>query len=257
VGPGTSCGTCLACRSDRDPLCHAYGILGESTDGGCRDYLAVRATNLFRIPDGLSFPEAAAVPLTFLTAWHMLVARAEVRPGERVLIHAAGSGVSSAAIQIARLWGARVLATAGTDEKCEHARRLGADVAVNYRTGDFVSEVRTWTRKAGADIAIDHVGTDTFGGTLKCLAKGGRYVTCGATSGFEMKTDFRLVFFKGLSILGSTMGSSSELTRILAHVADGDLRPVVDRVLPLESVGEAHRHLERRLATGKTVLELA
>lgn len=256
VGPGLSCGTCLACRSDRDPLCRSYGILGESMDGGCRDYLPMRADNVFRIPDGLSFTDAAAVPLTFLTAWHMLVARAEVRPGERVLIHAAGSGVSSAAIQIARLWGARVLATAGTAEKCEHARRLGAEVAVNYREGDFVAEVRKWTGKAGADVAIDHVGTDTFGPTLKCLAKGGRYVTCGATSGFEMKADFRLVFFKGLSILGSTMGSSSELARILGHMADGDLRPVVDRVLPMEKVAEAHRHLEDRGATGKTVLDL-
>lgn len=256
IGPGLSCGTCLACRSDRDPLCRSYGILGESMDGGCREYLTMRADNVFRMPGRISFTDAAAVPLAFLTAWHMLVARAEVRPGDRVLVHAAGAGVSSAAIQIARLWGARVLATAGTDAKCEHARALGAEVAVNYRDGDFVSEVRGWTRKAGVDVAIDHVGSDTFGPTLKCLAKGGRYVTCGATSGFEMETDFRLVFFKGLSILGSTMGTSSELTRILSHVEDGDLRPVVDRVLPLEEVAEAHRHLESRAAVGKTVLEM-
>jgi NADPH:quinone reductase-like Zn-dependent oxidoreductase len=256
VGPGYSCGSCLPCRSGNDPLCREYGILGESRDGGCVDYLVARDTDLFPMPGGLSFVEAATIPLVFLTAWHMLVARAAVRPGEAVLIHAAGSGVSSAAIQIARLWGARVLATAGTDAKCDHARRLGAEEAVNYADGDFVREVRRWTGKRGVDVAVDHVGADTFQRTLKCLAKGGRYVTCGATSGPEMQTDFRLVFFKGLSILGSTMGAAHELATVLGHVASGALKPVVDRVLPLERVGEAHRHLESRSALGKTVLEL-
>jgi NADPH:quinone reductase-like Zn-dependent oxidoreductase len=206
------------------------------------------------MPEGLDFPEAAAIPLVFLTAWHMLVRRAGVRPGHRVLIHAAGSGVSSAAIQIARLHGAAVLATAGSREKCDRAIELGAERAVNYREEDFVRAVRDWTGKRGVDIAVDHVGTDTFEPTIRSLAKGGSYVTCGATSGFEMKTDFRLVFFKGLSILGSTLGSSYELLDVLDHVRSGSLRPVVDRVLPLEDVAEAHRRLEERAGFGKTVL---
>lgn len=254
VGPGVSCGRCHACRSGRDPLCTDYGILGESTDGGCREFACVPDRNVFPIPEGLGFEEAAAVPLVFLTAWHMLVDRAGVRPGDRVLIHAAGSGVSSAAIQIARLWGARVITTAGTAEKCAFAESLGAEVAVPYREEDFVRAVRAWAGREGVRIAIDHVGSDTFGKTLRCLAKGGTYVTCGATSGHALETDFRPVFFKGLSILGSTMGAGHELMSVLDHVGRGELRPVVDRVLPLERVAEAHRHLEERGAIGKTVL---
>jgi NADPH:quinone reductase-like Zn-dependent oxidoreductase len=242
--------------SGNEPLCPRYGILGESIDGGCADFITTEAANLFPIPADLDFQEAATIPLVFLTAWHMLVGRAGVRPGEKVLVHAAGSGVSSAAIQIARLNGAKVIATAGSEEKCAWARKLGAQETINYRNTDFVRDVRRWAGKKGVDIALDHVGEDTFERTLQCLAKGGRYVTCGATSGFIMKADFRLVFFKGLSILGSTMGSRHELARVLDHVAAGDLRPVVDRVLPLEQVAEAHRHLESRAAIGKTVLQL-
>jgi NADPH:quinone reductase-like Zn-dependent oxidoreductase len=254
LDPGVSCGSCHPCRSGRESLCSGYGILGETRDGGCAEFITVPARNVLPMPSGLEFPEAAAVPLAFLTAWHMLVARAAVRPGERVLIHAAGSGVSSAAIQIARMLGARVMATAGSEAKCVKARELGAEIAVDYREADFVQEVRKWTGKAGVEVAVDHVGEDTFERTLRCLAKGGRYVTCGATSGFELKTDFRLVFFKSLSILGSTMGGSHELMEVLNHVSAGALRPVVDRVLPLQDVADAHRHLESRSAIGKTVL---
>lgn len=254
VGPGLSCGTCPACRSGRDPLCPDFEILGESRDGGCADYLVVPAASLFPMPESLDFPGAAAVPLAFLTAWHMLVDRAAVRPGERVLVHAAGSGVSSAAIQIARLLGTRVLATAGSDEKCRRARELGADSTVNYATADFARAAREWSGGRGVDVALDHVGAETFDRTLRCLARGGRYVFCGATSGAEMKTDFRRVFFKGLSILGSTMGASHELASVLGHVAAGELRPVVDRVFPLDEVRDAHRHLESRVGFGKTVL---
>jgi NADPH:quinone reductase-like Zn-dependent oxidoreductase len=254
--PGVSCGTCLACRSGDDPLCRHYGILGESLDGGSADFVVVPQTGVVPMPERLDFPEAAAVPLTFLTAWHMLVGRVGLRPGQRVLIHAAGSGVSSAAIQIAALQGARVIATAGNDDKCRLALDLGAEHAVNYRDADFVDEVRRWSAKHGVEVAVDHTGAENFNGTLRCLAKGGKYVTCGATSGHEMKTDFRLVFFKSLSILGSTMGGSQELLEVLRLVDQGRLRPVVDRVMPLEQVGEAHRHLESRCAMGKTVLTL-
>jgi len=256
IAPGYSCGTCLQCRSGNDALCRHYGILGESTDGGCVEYVIRKPDSLFPRPPGLSFEETAAMPLVFLTAWHMLVNRAQVRPGDRVLIHAAASGVSSAAIQIATLWGARVIATAGSEEKCALARELGAEEAVNYKETDFRAEVRKWSGRAGVQIALDHVGADTFEPTLGCLAKGGRYVTCGSTSGFEMKTDFRLVFFKGLSILGSTMGSNHELQTILDLARDRKLRPVLEQALPLERVGEAHAHLESRKALGKTVLTL-
>ena len=254
VAPGVSCGRCPSCRAGEDPLCRHYGILGESRDGGCQELLVVPDVGVFPKPEGLAWTDAAAVPLTFLTAWHMLSARARVQPGDLVLVHAAGSGVSTAAIQIAALLGARVIATAGTDEKCARALTLGAEATVNYRSGDFVAAARRFSGNRGVDVVVDHVGTDTFERSLRCLAKGGRYVTCGATSGYEMKTDFRLVFFKSLSILGSTMGGAHELARVLGLVAAGRLRPVVDRVFRLDQVADAHRYLAARTAFGKVVL---
>jgi len=254
VAPGVSCGRCLACRAGEDALCQTYGILGESQDGGCQEYLVVRDEGIFAKPPGLDWAQSAALPLTFLTAWHMLKSRARVQPGEWVLVHAAGSGVSSAAIQIAALLGARVITTAGTDEKCARGLSLGAEEAINYRTADFAREVRRLTSGRGVEVVVDHVGADTFERSLRCLVKGGRYVTCGATSGFELKTDFRLVFFKSLSILGSTMGGSHELATVLSLVASGRLHPIVDRVFPLEQIAEAHRHLASREVFGKVVL---
>ena len=254
VGPLLTCGRCRACRAGEDPRCRHAGILGESRDGGCAEFVVVPDRNVFPRPAGLDPVQAAAVPLTFLTAWHMLTARAGVRPGERVLVHAAGSGVSSAAIQIATLLGARVLATAGSDTKCTRAIGLGAERAVNYRTQDFLAETRAWAGRDGVDVVIDHVGQETLERSLRCLGRCGRYVTCGATSGPELKTDFRLVFFKSLSILGSTMGASHELATILDLVAAGRLKPIVDTVYPLERVAEAHARLESRDVFGKVVL---
>jgi NADPH:quinone reductase-like Zn-dependent oxidoreductase len=256
VAPGVSCGRCDACRAGDDPLCRHFGILGESRDGGCQEYLVVGDDGCFPKPAGLDWAQAAAVPLTFLTAWHMLKSRARVQPGERVVVHAAGSGVSVAAIQIATLLGARVLTTAGSNEKCAKGIALGAEEAVNYRTSDFTAEVKRWTGGRGVDVVIDHIGTDTFERSLRCLARGGRYVTCGATSGYELKTDFRLVFFKSLSILGSTMGGSHELATVLSLVASERLRPVVDRVFPFEQVASAHRYLAARESFGKVVLTI-
>lgn len=257
VAPGLTCGRCPACRRGDDPLCRDYGILGETRDGGCAEMVVVPDTSLFPRPAGLDAPHAAAVPLTFLTAWHMLKARARLGPGERVLVHAAGSGVSSAAIQIARFLGARVAATAGSDAKCERALSLGAELAVNYRTTEFVPEIRRWSGRGGVEVVVDHVGRDTFEKSLRCLGKGGRYVTCGATSGPGMIGDFRLVFFKSLSILGSTMGAAHELATILDLVAAGHLRPTVDAVLPLDRVADAHRRIEAREVFGKIVLTVA
>ncbi len=254
VAPGVSCGSCGECARGEDHLCRRYGILGETCDGGCAEYAVVPAANLLPFPRNLPPEQAAALPLVFLTAWHMLVVRAGVRPGEIVLVHAAGSGVSSAAIQIAKVHGARVLATAGTDAKAERARALGADEVVNYRTKDFAAEVRRLTGKRGVDVIVDHVGPDTWEGNVRSLARGGRLVLCGSTSGFEVAIDTRLLFFKSLSILGSTMGSRGELYEVLRLVEAGRLRPVVDSVLPLAEVREGHRRLEAREVFGKVVL---
>jgi NADPH:quinone reductase-like Zn-dependent oxidoreductase len=254
VNPGVSCGVCERCLSGQDNLCRQYAILGEHTNGGYSRHVVVPDANLLPYPGDLPFTDVAAVPLVFLTAWQMVVDKARVRPGQTVLVQAAGSGVSSAAIQIAKLYGARVIATTSTDAKADRARALGADAVVNYATQDFVAEVKKLTGKRGADVIIEHVGGEVMSKSVVAAAAGGRIVTCGATAGFTPSIDLRHVFFRQVEILGSTMGSKGSLFGILEHVAAGRLRPVVDRVLPLWDAAEAHRVLESRQAFGKVVL---
>jgi NADPH:quinone reductase-like Zn-dependent oxidoreductase len=254
VAPGHSCDHCAACLSGHDHLCRDYGIFGETRDGGCAEFAAVPAANLLPKPSRLSWEEAAAWPLAFLTAWHMLVARCALRPGETVLVHAAGSGVGSAAVQIAKLWGAVVIATAGGPAKCARAKDLGADHVVDHLAGDWVRAVRELTARRGVDVVFEHVGQATWEGSVRSLARGGRLVTCGATSGFEAQFDLRALFFKNLSFLGSTMGSRGEVWEVARHIEAGRLRPVVDRVMPLAEVREAHRVMESRGQFGKVVL---
>ncbi|HEX9500257.1 MAG TPA: zinc-binding dehydrogenase [Thermoanaerobaculia bacterium] len=254
VAPGFSCGVCPACLSGNDPLCASAGIFGENRDGGSAEKIAVPIRNLIRKPASLSFAEAAALPLDMLTAWHMLIARAQLRWGETVLVQAGGSGIGSAGIQIAKLWHATVYTTVGNTEKAKRAKELGADETILYRETDFVAAVRALTNKRGVDVVFEHIGADTFERSLKTLARGGRLVTCGATAGGEANINIRLIFFKLLSILGSTMGSLAELHEIMKHVEAGRLRPVIDRVLPIGEIREAHRVLENREAFGKVVL---
>jgi len=258
VSPGVSCGSCAACLSGRDHRCKDYAILGEHRDGGWAEKLAVPRQNVIPKPKNLSFVEAASMPLTFLTAWHMLVDRAELRPGELVLVQAAGSGVSSAGIQIAKLWGATVIATAGSADKLERARALGADHVVDYREEDVVKRVkeiaRATTGKGGVEVVLDHVGADTWDSSVRALAWHGRLVTCGATTGPLVKLDLSHLFFKSLSLLGSTMGSKGEVLEVFAHAATGRLQPVVDRSLPLSQAREAQRLIEARQVFGKVVL---
>jgi len=254
LAPGIGCGTCARCIDGDDQLCRSYGIFGESRDGTCADSMVAPARNLLRKPAGLSFEEAASIGLTFLTAWHMLVARAALPPHETVLIHAAGSGVSVAAIQIARRVGARIIVTARGAAKLARARELGAHETIDYAQKDFLDEVRRLTAKRGVDVVVDHVGQETLDRSLRCLTKGGRLVTCGGTSGPKLETDIRPIFFKGLSLLGSTMGRLAELHVILEHFERGDFRPVVDRVLPMSAIAEGHRLLEERQTNGKIVL---
>lgn len=235
-----------------DPLDKDYGILGETRDGTCAEYVVVPRENVLPKPENLTFEEAAAVPLTFLTAWAMLVRRARVEPGEWVLVHAAGSGVGTAAIQIAKLFRCNVIATASTEAKRAKARELGADEALPY--DEFARAARRITGKAGVDVVVEHVGAATFEGSVLSLRKGGRLVTCGATTGAEVRVDLRHVFFKSLSLLGSTMGTLQELKAVLGHVAAGRMRPVVDSVFPLDEIAEAHRRLADRAVFGKVVV---
>jgi NADPH:quinone reductase-like Zn-dependent oxidoreductase len=254
VNPGLSCGHCDKCLSGDDNLCRDYKILGENTRGGYAELLAVPRQNVLPKPQRLSFEAAACVPLTFLTSWTMLVRRAALKPGETVLVHAAGSGVGTAAIQIAKLMGATVLATASSDEKLRRAQALGADHVINYAQKDFLEEVKRVTDRRMVDVVFEHVGAATFEKSVACLPRGGRLVTCGATSGHDVKLDLRVLFYKRISLLGSTMGSKGDLFRVLELVEAGKLEPVLDRVLPLAEAAQAHRLLEQRAQFGNVVL---
>jgi len=252
--PGVSCGHCEQCLSGQDNLCSAYDILGYGLDGGYAELVAVPAVNVIPKPAILNWEEAAALPLVTVTAWHMLVTRASVQPGEVVLVHAAGSGVGSMAIQIAKLRGARVIATASSDEKLAKAAELGADDVVNYSNDDWPKEVRRLTNKKGVDVVFEHTGAATWTGSISSLKTGGRLVTCGATSGFAAQTDLRQVFYRHLTILGSFMGSKAELLAAMKFVETGKIRAVVDRTLPLAEARQAHELMQDCSQFGKLVL---
>lgn len=256
LNPGVSCGRCERCLNGQDNLCPQYQILGEHRWGGYAELITVPAANVLPKPANLSWAEAASVPLTFLTAWQMVVDKLQVRPGEDVLVMAAGSGVSVAAIQIAKLYGARVIATAGSAEKLAQARALGADETVSYAHPDWFKEVRRLTGGKGADAVVDHTGAQYWEGVIKATAWGGRISLVGASSGYEAMTPLSHIFYRQLSIFGSTMGSKNRLFPILRWVAEGRLKPVVGATLPLAQAAEGHRLLEERGVFGKVVLEV-
>jgi len=254
VHPGISCGRCEQCREGRDNLCGEFKILGARVEGGYAEYVVVPADNVFAAPPNLAAEAAAALPLVFLTAWHMLVTRAGLRAGEDVLVHAAGSGIGTAAVQIAKFCGARVFATAGSDEKLERARTLGADHLINYTREDFSEVVWNLTAKRGVDVVFEHVGPDTWERSVRSLAKNGRLVTCGATSGPTAQIDLRYLYGRQLTVLGSMLGTKAELTQILRLAQRGVLKPIVDRTFPLREAAAAHRALMSRDVFGKLVL---
>lgn len=254
--PGFGCGGCEACQSGREPACARYSIRGETCNGTNADFVLARPEHLMVLPEALSLQEAAAIPLAFQTAWAMLVDRVQIRPGETVLVHAGGSGVGSAAIQIARLFSARVAATASTEAKRAKALELGAEVCFDSRDPKLHRQTKAWTEGQGVDVVFEHVGQATWGASMKSLKKGGRLVTCGATTGHEVALDLRHVFFKSLSILGSTMGSNGSLRKIWRLVEHGKLKAVVDSVFDLEDIEAAHQHLKQSQQFGKVLLRL-
>lgn len=255
VSPGWTCGQCAACLRGEDNFCRVYQIIGGySMDGGCAEFLCVPEVNCITIPERLDYPSAAAVPLTFLTAWNMLIRRAQLKDGEELLVMGAGSGVGTAAIQIAKLFRARVIAVASTDGKLAKAAELGADAGINSATQDLAQEVRRLTGKRGVDVVFEHVGGPTWEKLIPNISPGGRLVTCGATAGYETKVDIRYLFSKSIAILGAFMGCKADLLAVVRHMAEGTLRPVVDRVLPLSECAQAHRLIEERAQFGKIVL---
>ena len=249
--PGYGCERCDPCNRGQHSLCRHYAIRGETVNGGMCERVAVPESHL--LPCLIDPAGAAATPLSLLTAWHMLVGRAKVQSGQTVLIQAGASGVGSLAIQIAKLHGAEVAVSASTPEKRKRCLELGADHAWAYE--DVRDKVRSWTGKRGVDIALDHVGTDTWDTSVRALTKGGSLVTCGATTGHAAHIDLRVLFFKQLNLLGSTMGTMDEMRQAWAAVSRGEIQPVLDRVLPMSNLAEAHQLLEDRTIAGKVVVE--
>jgi NADPH:quinone reductase-like Zn-dependent oxidoreductase len=254
--PGLSCGRCPSCLAGRDNQCPSYDVLGYRSDGGYAEIVKVPIANLIPIPRHIDFVTAAAFPLTFLTAWHMLVTLARVRPGEDVLVLAAGSGVGQAAIQIARFMGARVIATAGSGEKLARARQMGAWETIDHSAGEFASAVKRLTNGRGVDVVVEHVGQATWDQSVRSLARAGRLVTCGATTGTAGGVNLQHLFARQLALLGSYMGRKAELLEAARLLFSGQLAPVVDSTFPLERAGDAQERMERRQQFGKIVLEI-
>ena len=255
LSPGQSCRQCEQCLSGQDNLCRRFTMFGYAVDGGNCELVAAPEYSVIQIPDALDFDDAAAAPLVFLTAWHMLMARARLQPGEDVLVLAASSGVGTAAIQIAKMFQCRVIATAGGAAKLAKAHELGADHVIDHYQQDISAEVKKLTAKRGVDVVIEHVGVATWQKSLESLAPAGRLVTCGATTGYDARVDLRFLFSKQWSLLGSFMGTMGELHQVLKFVFRKQLRPVVDRVYPLAEIRAAHQHLDDKQQFGKVIVK--
>jgi NADPH:quinone reductase-like Zn-dependent oxidoreductase len=254
LAPMHFCNRCAKCVSGLQNQCPEFTVLGNRVDGGNCELIAVPAVNVIPIPDTLDFNQAASVPLVFLTAWHMLVGRAGIRPGQTVLVLGASSGVGIAAIQVAKLFHTRVITTAGDQKKLEKARELGADHGINHYHQKISEEVKRLTNNAGVDIVVEHVGAATWEESMKCLKPAGTLVTCGATSGPNASFDLRFLYSRQLSLLGSYMGTMGELYDVLGHLFAGRLKPVVDRVFALQDIRDAHEYMERSQMFGKVIL---
>ena len=255
LAPGVSCGQCEMCWKGLDSACRSYTLFGVMRDGGYAEYVKAPETNVIPIPADFSFDEAAAVPLVFLTAWHMLMTRAELKPGEEVLVIGAGSGVGSAAIQLAKLMQARVIAVAGSDAKLERARTLGADEVINHRTQSIAEEVKRLTGRRGVDVVVEHVGAAVWDACFDSLATYGRLVTCGSTSGEKAALNLRLLFGRQRTLLGSFMGGKGELADVLKFVFARKVHAVIDSVFPLKEAAAAQKKMEGREFFGKIILK--
>src|SRR5438552_11582270 len=254
IAPMHFCNHCEQCMAGRQNLCREFTVLGNGVDGGNCELIAVPAASVIPIPDSLGFNEAASVPLVFLTAFHMLTGRASIRPGQTVLVLGANSGVGIAAIQIAKLFNATVIATAGDDSKMRRAQELGSDHVINHYQQKISDEVKKITNREGVDIVFEHVGASTWDESMKSLKPAGTVVTCGATTGPNVGIDLRFVYSRQLSVLGSYMGTMGELYEVLKHVFRGRLNPVIDRTFPLKDIRAAHEYIEKSQMFGKIVL---
>ena len=255
VAPGLSCWTCEACLAGRDNQCATFRVIGASIHGGYAEYVKVPAINCLPIPEKLSFDEAAAFPLVYLTAWHMLITRARLAPGETALIHGVSSGIGSAALQIAKLIGATAIVTASQDENLDKAQRLGADHTINYATSDVTKRVRELTGGRGVDVVFEHIGPATWDQSLQSLVKGGRLVTCGATTGPQVTLDLRYVYSRELTVFGSYLGTRAELSTVAKLMGAGRLAPVIGGTFPLREAKLAQERMLQRQFFGKLILK--
>ena len=256
MNPSITCGKCEFCLRGDATLCIHYQLVGETTSGTCCEQIVIPAENAIPIPDSMSFADAASVPLVFTTAWRMLITRGRLRAGEDILILGATAGVGIACIQIAKVAGARVFAAASSAEKLALAKELGADILIDYSHDDFSKRVRDETGKRGVDVVVDYVGKDTWVKSLRSLSRGGRLVTCGATTGYNPEEDLRHIFFRQLEVIGSTMGSRNELMAPLKLIWAGRMKPVVGAVYQLKDLASAHRAMEERRVMGKIVIKV-
>ena len=256
LNPALSCGVCRFCRAGEQSLCEHFGILGRDARGAMAEFVVVPAANLHPMPANLSFVQAAAAPLVAMTAWRMLITKAQVRPGERVLVVGAGGGVATAAIQIAKLAGAVVYTSTGGPEKVRRAREIGADQVIDYRSADVVSAIMDLTGGEGVEVVVDSVGAATSEASLRCLGKGGRLVTCGATTAPVAPMDIRFMWRKQISLHGSTMANNREFHAVMGLLRTGKLHPIIDRTFPLSEAQAAETYLESAGQFGKVVLEV-
>jgi len=254
INPSLGCGRCRQCARGEESMCARFRILGEHTDGGFAEFVAAEADHVYRIPDEMPFEEAAAIPVSYMTAWRALVSRAALRPGEDVLVIGASGGTALAAVQIARLMGARVFAVTKGAEKMERLRELGADVVYDRAETDWSKAVYKDTGKRGVDVVVENVGAPTWVGSVRALASGGRLVTYGGTGGPKVELDIRAVFWRQIQVIGTTMASRGEFEDLLRVIFAGRLRPIVDSVMPLDDARAAHERLEAGGQFGKIVL---
>jgi len=256
VNPGLSCGQCEHCLNGEESQCNSYGIIGDTIPGGFAEFIAVNETNLLKLPDQLSFEEAAATPLVYQTAWRALMTQGSLRPGENILILGASGGVGSASIQIAKLAGANVIAVTSNTEKMSFAKKLGADIVLNRKSGDYWGELAALTGNRGVDLVLENVGAATWAQSLRSLVKGGRLVTCGRTTGNLAETDIKLIFWNQLRIIGSTMANRKEFSEVMQLIFQGKLSPVIDSVFTLEQAQSAYQRLHDAEQFGKIVIKI-
>ena len=256
VNPSIYCGHCEHCITGEESQCHEYGIIGDSIQGGLAEYISIDATNLLKMPEHMSFAEAAATPLVYQTAWRALINKANIRPGDDVLVLGASGGVGSASIQIAKLAGANVIAVTSNADKIENVKMMGADIVLNRKSGDYWHELACLTNNRGVDVVIENVGAATWAQSINSLAKGGRLVTYGRTTGHLVETDIKTIFWNQLSIIGTTMANRREFNEVMQLVFQGKLKPVIDSVFSLEETGLAYQRLAEGKHFGKVIIKI-